>query len=105
MSGPRIIQDRRVGLAGWAAPRELRFITIVMRQPWTLALPSDSVGWSPGHWTLQHHAAPHPPTLSCSVMQQLDTCGRMIHVKNTIYSAQATRAVHCPFEFMYINLE
>ena len=46
MSWPRIIQDRRVGLAGWAAPRELRFITIVMRQPWTLALPSDSVGWT-----------------------------------------------------------
>ena len=101
MSGPRIIQDRRVGLAGWAAPRELRFITIVMRQPWTLAWHSDSVGWSPGHWTLQHHAAPHPPTLSCSVMQQLDSCGRMIHIKNTLYSAQTTRAVHCPFEFMY----
>ena len=57
---------------GWLgpAPRELRFITIVMRQPWTLARHSDSVGWSPGHWTLQHDASPltlqHSAAVLCS---------------------------------------
>ena len=69
MSGPRIIQDRRVGLAGGAAPRELRFITIVMRQPWTLALPSDSGDGhqDTGHCsTMQHLTLQHSAAVLCS---------------------------------------